>query len=311
MPDSFAPRLDMQAAGMGELLRALAGQWRRLLLCALSGLSLTVLALHLVTPCYTVSMVVGPPGRSGPAAMGPRAPALSPAAGRGIAEQGSAEEVVSDFARYLALLTSVPVAERLTADTELMRGLFKEAWDPETGRWRPPPGIGPRMVRSLRWLAGDDGWAPPDAVDLSRLLKKELAVEAVNEGPLRRLVYRHERRDFALLLLTRLHGATEAHLRAEAERRLKAEMAHVNGRLSGISNLDRSRQLTGMVAEQEETLMMLEVGLPYAADLLEPPAAPALADWPNPVPLIPAGTLAGFGLGLFVLAARHGYRRGL
>ncbi|OYQ36457.1 hypothetical protein CHU95_04330 [Niveispirillum lacus] len=296
---------------MGELLRALAAQWQRLLLCTLAGLTMTVLSLHLVTPRYTVSMVVGPPGRSGPAAMGPRAPALSPAAGRGIAEQGSAEEVVSDFARYLALLTSVPVAERLSADTAVMRGLFEDAWDPEAGDWRPPLGIGSWTVRSLRWLAGYPGWAPPDAVDLSRLLKKELAVEAVNEGPLRRLVFRHEKRSFALLLLTRLHAATEAHLRSEAGRRLKAEMVHVNDRLSGISNLDRSRQLTGMVAEQEETLMMLEVGLPYAADLLEPPAAPALADWPNPVPLIPAGALAGFGLGLFVLAARHGYRRGI
>ncbi|MFV3131749.1 hypothetical protein [Niveispirillum sp. KHB5.9] len=311
MPDSFAHRLEMPVGGMGELLRALGAQWRRLALCGLAGLALTLLALHLVTPRYTVSMVVGPPGRSGPAAMGPRAPALSPAAGRGIAEQGSADEVVSDFARYLALLTSVPVATRLANDADVMHGLFEDAWDKEAGRWRPPVGPGAVLRRGLRLLAGYEAWAAPDAVDLSRLLKKDLAVEAVNEGPLRRLVYRHEKREFALLLLTRLHAATETHLRDEAGRRLKAEMAHVNGRLAGMSNLDRSRQLTGMVAEQEETLMMLEVGLPYAADLLEAPAAPSLADWPNPVPLIPAGTLAGLGLGLFVLAARHSYRRGL
>lgn len=311
MPDSFAPRLETPVGEMGELLRVLAAGWRQLAICALVGLSLMLLALHLVTPRYTASMVVGPPGRSGPAAMGPRAPALSPAAGRGIAEQGSAEELVSDFARYLALVTSVPVAERLTADSEVMRGLFEGSWDKEEGRWRPPPGLGALLTRGLRWMAGYGAWAPPDAVELSRLLKKELAVEAVNEGPLRRLVFRHEKREFALLLLARLHAATEAHLRDEAGRRLRAEMAHVNGRLAGMANLDRSRQLSGMVAEQEETLMMLEVGLPYAADLLEPPAAPSLVDWPNPVPLIPAGALAGFGLGLFAMAARHGYRRGL
>ncbi|MBJ7415482.1 MAG: hypothetical protein JHC88_08520 [Niveispirillum sp.] len=310
MPDSIASRLDMPSPAMGEMLRALAGQWRRLLLCACAGLALTILALHLVTPHYTASLIVGPTGRSGPAAMGPRAPALSPAAGRGIAEQGSAEELVSDFSRYLALLTSVPVAERLVRDQELMRRLFEDAWDADAGRWRPPTGMGATLVRGLRWLAGHAVWSPPDAVDLSRHLKKYLAIESVSGGPLRRLVYRHEERDFALLLLTRLHAATEAHLRAEAERRLRAEMAHVNGRLSGIANLDRSRLLSGMVTEQEEMLMMLDVGLPYAADLLEPPAAAALADWPNPVPLIPAGALAGLGLGLFVIAARHGYRRG-
>jgi hypothetical protein len=311
MPDSVAGRLDIPAPAMGEMVRVLVGQWRRLGLFALTGLALTLLALHLVAPRYTASLVVGPTGRSGPAAMGPRAPALSPAAGRSIAEQGSAEELVSDFSRYLALLTSVPVAERLIQDQDLMQRLFEDAWDKAAGRWRPPPGPGPMLVRGLRWLAGHEVWSPPDAVDLSRHLKKYLAIESVSGGPLRRLVYRHEERDFALLLLTRLHGATETHLRAEAERRLRAEMAHVNGRLTGIANLDRSRLLSGMVTEQEEMLMMLEVGLPYAADLLEAPAAAALADWPNPVPLIPAGALAGLGLGLFIVAARHGYRRGL
>lgn len=311
MPDSVASRLTMPSSAMGDMLHALAAQWRHLLLCACAGLTLTILALHLVTPRYTASLIVGPTGRSGPAAMGPRAPALSPAAGRGIAEQGSAEELVSDFSRYLALLTSVPVAQRLVRDQELMHRLFEDAWDVEAGRWRPPTGPGAMLVRGLRWLAGHAVWSPPDAVDLSRHLKKYLAIESVSGGPLRRLVYRHEERDFALLLLTRLHAATEAHLRAEAERRLQAEMTHVNGRLSGIANLDRSRLLSGMVTEQEEMLMMLDVGLPYAADLLEPPAAAALADWPNPVPLIPAGALAGLGLGLFVVAARHGYRRGL
>ncbi|MFV3073923.1 hypothetical protein [Niveispirillum fermenti] len=217
---------------------------------------------------------------------------------------------MSDFARYLALLTSVPVAERLEADPAIMRVLFKDSWDAEAGGWRPPVGLTALLGRTLRWVAGHPTWAPPDAVDLSRHLKKYLAIESVSGGPMRRLVYRHERRDFALLLLARLHGATEAHLREEARRRLRAEMDHVGSRLATMSNLDRSRSLTGMVADQEQTLMMLELGLPFAADPLEAPSAPALADWPNPVLLLPAGGLAGFALCLFVLSARFGWRRG-
>lgn len=310
MPDSLGERMDVPMPRLGELLRALAGQRRRLGLTALAGAGLMAVALHLVTPQFTASMVVGPPGRSGPAAMGPRAPALSPAAGRGIAEEGSAEELVSDFARYLALLTSVPVAERLVADPEIMHRLFEDSWDEAAGDWRPPMGPGALLTRSLRWVAGHPTWAPPDAVDLSRLLKKHLAIESVSGGPMRRLVFRHERRDFALLLLTRLHGATEAHLRDEARRRLLAEMAHVGDRMVGMANLDRQRSLASMVSEQEQTLMMLEVGLPYAADPLERPSAPALADWPNPVLLVPAGALAALALGLFYLSARYSWRRG-
>lgn len=310
MPDSLGDRMDLPMPRLADLLRALAGDWRRLGLMALAGAALMVLALHLVTPQFTASMVVGPPGRSGPAAMGPRAPSLSPAAGRGIAEEGSAEELVSDFSRYLALLTSVPVAERLVADPEIMQRLFEDSWDGAAATWRPPVGPVALVTRALRWVAGHPTWAPPDAVDLSRFLKKHLAIESVGGGPMRRLVFRHERRDFALLLLARLHAATEGHLRDEARRRLQAEMAHVGARMAGLANLDRQRSLAGMVSEQEQTLMMLEVGLPYAADPLEQPSAPSLADWPNPVLLVPMGALAALALGLFYLSARHSWRRG-
>ncbi|MFV3073922.1 hypothetical protein [Niveispirillum fermenti] len=80
MPDSLGSTVALPAPGILEMFRALAGDWRRLALATAVGVGLMVLALHLVTPQFTASMVVGPPGRSGPAAMGPRAPALSPAA---------------------------------------------------------------------------------------------------------------------------------------------------------------------------------------------------------------------------------------
>ncbi|MQP64025.1 hypothetical protein GE253_01580 [Niveispirillum sp. SYP-B3756] len=268
------------------------------------------LALHVVPPQFTATMVVGPTGRSGPVSMGPRTPALTPAAGRSIAEQGTADELVSDFSRYLALLTSVPVAEKLEGDPEIMREIFRTSWDVEAGQWRPPTGLASRLGQALRWLAGHQTWAPPDAADLSRHLKRQLSIESVSGGPLRRLVYRHEKRDFAIVLLTRLHGATEAHLREEAARRVKAEMDHVGRRLESLSNMENSRALSALMGEQERLLLMLDVGLPYAADALEAPSALSLADWPNPILLVPAGAVGGLFLALFGIGAYHGWRRG-
>lgn len=312
MPDSLAPALDhrFHPPGLGLLLRVLAGAWRWLLLACLLGATLSALALHIVTPQFTASMVVGPTGRSGPASMGPRTPTLTPSAGRGMAEAGSADELVSDFARYLALLTSVPVAQRLVPDSEIMRTLFEDHWDKIAGEWRPPTGPIALASRALRFVAGHALWAPPDAVDLSLHLKKHLAIESVSGGPLRRLVYRHERREFALLLLSRLHAAAEAQLRDEARRRVKAEMTHVGDQLVGMDNRENYRALSALVGEQERLLMMLDVGLPYAADPLEPPSALSLADWPNPVLVVPAGAVAGLALVLFFLTARLGWQRG-
>lgn len=312
MPDSIAAPIDfsVSAPGLAPLLLALGRAWRWLLLATLSGAALMSLALHVVPPQFTATMVVGPTGRSGPAAMGPRTPALTPAAGRNIAEQGTADELVSDFARYLALLTSVPVAEKLVGDPAIMREIFRTAWDEEAGQWRPPTGLIARFGRGLRWLAGHQTWAPPDAADLARHLKRQLAIESVSGGPLRRLVYRHEKRDFAMLLLTRLHAATEAHLREEAVRRVTAEMGHVGRRLEGLSNMENYRALSALLGEQERLLLMLDVGLPYAADALEAPSSLSLADWPNPILLVPAGAVGGLFLALFGIGAYHGWRRG-
>lgn len=312
MPDSLAAQLDIPAAGPGlaPLLLAFARAWHWLLIATLGGAAAMSLALHLVPPQFTATMVVGPTGRSGPAAMGPRTPALSPAAGRNIAEQGTADELVSDFARYLALLTSVPVSEKLVNDQEIMREIFRTSWDAETGQWRPPTGVGARLGRTLRWLAGHRTWAPPDAADLARHLKRNLSIESVSGGPLRRLVYRHEKRDFAILLLTRLHDAAEAHLREEAVRRVKAEMGHVSRRLTDLANMENYRALSALLGEQERLLLMLDVGLPYAADELEAPSSLSLADWPNPIQLVPAGAVGGLFLALFAIGAHHGWRRG-
>ncbi|WP_154667215.1 hypothetical protein [Niveispirillum irakense] len=309
MPDSLVARLELPSPGLALLLGQVRRMWLLLVLSPVLGLVLAAGALHVFIPQYTASMVVGPTGRSGPVGMGLRVPTANPVAARGLAEQGTPEELISDFSRYLALLTSVPVAESLTGDEALMRRLFPADWDEQAQQWQPPSGLGARLTQGLRWLAGQKPWMRPDAVDLSRHLKRYLVVDRVGEGPLRRLSYRHQDRDFAMALLARLHAATETHLRVEAQRRLRAEMGHVGKRLTTLSNMDNSRALSGLVAEQERVLLMLDVGLPYAADALETPSALSLPDWPNPVLMLPTGAVAGLTLALFFIGVRHGWRR--
>lgn len=55
--------------------------------------------------------------------------------------------------------------------------------------------------------------------------------------------------------------------------------------------------------------MMIEVDLPFAADLIEPPVAAALPDWPNPAAVVPLAGLVGLILGCFALSVRAAWRR--
>ena len=51
--------------------------------------------------------------------------------------------------------------------------------------------------------------------------------------------------------------------------------------------------------------MMIGVDLPFAADLIQPPTAGALPDWPNPAVVVPLAGLVGLIAAAFGLSARH------
>lgn len=318
MPDGalglLAPK-DPSAEQAGQLLRSLVRGlregWRVLLGCFVGGLLLSVAALWAVPPEYTASMVVGPTARTGAAAMGARVPVpVGRETALGVAEPGAGDETLSDFARYLELLASIPVAERLMADPELVRRLFPSRWDAEAGGWRAPAGPLSRLKRLCLALVGREDWVEPDAERVSRLLHDRLLVETVRTGPMRRISLRHADRDFALRLLSAVAATTDAHLRTEAARRSAAQIAHVRARLAGITAAEHRRALADLLSEQERVAIMIEVDLPFAADPVEPPAVAGRPDWPNPAAVVPLSALAGLVAGSVFLSLRGAWQAG-
>lgn len=285
---------------------SLLAAWKVLLVGLLAGALLAVLALRAVPPHHTAHMVVGPMGRSGAAGMGARIPAPGSTL-RPITELGSGEELLSDFTRYLALLTSVQAARRLADEPEVMQRLFESAWDAERGVWEPPAGPVPMAGRALRRLAGHEAWAPPDPERLARLLQRDLVIESAGAGPMRRIAFRHKDRAFALRLLARVHATADGLLREEAGHRTRAEVDYVRRRLAEGTTAENHRVLGTLLIDQERILMMIDLDLPFAANTVEPPTAPVLSDWPNPTVLVPFGALAGLALALAFASARSAW----
>jgi uncharacterized protein involved in exopolysaccharide biosynthesis len=294
----------------GLVETALAG-WRALLGSALGAVALAVAVLWLVPPEHTAVMIVGPTARVGSAAMGARVPVM---VGRetplGAAEPGAGDESLSDYARYLELFGSGAVAERLVADPVFLRALFAARWDAEAGGWRPPPGLTPTVKRWLLALVGRRDWVEPDAERVARTLRDRLVIDMVRTGPMRRISLRHRDRATALELLGRIAAATDAHLRAEASRRSVAQIAHIKARLASVTVTEHRRALSDLLSDQERVAMMIEVDLPFAADVIQAPTASALPDWPNPALVTPLAGLIGLLAGAFALSVRAAWREG-
>ncbi|WP_174440964.1 hypothetical protein, partial [Azospirillum formosense] len=313
MPDGMPLRrssLEVEAVESGlrlrRSLRMMRDGWPILLIGMALGVAVSVTALRLVVPQYTAVMVIGPTARVGAAAMGARLPVLiGREAAAAASEPGPGDEILSDFARYLQLFTSIPVAERMMVDPALLRGLFPGRWDEEAGGWRPAPGPVASAKRLFLALVGRSDWVEPDAERVASALRERLTVDMVGSGPMRRLRLRHPDRAMALRILSAAAQATDAHLRAEASRRSAAQIAHARARLAGITVAEHRRALADLLSEQERIAMMIEVDLPLAADAIEPPAAAQRPDWPNPLTVVPMAALVGLVAGALVVSLRR------
>ncbi|WP_244434011.1 hypothetical protein [Azospirillum sp. B506] len=304
------------AAGEGDLraiIRTLRTGWPWLLAGALGGLALAVAALWLVTPAYTAAMVIGPTARVGSAAMGARVPTVSGRESAGVAEPGAGDESLSDFARYLELFGSGPVADRLAADPRILHALFPERWDEQSGRWRPPSGLLPTVKRMLLAMVGRQDWVEPDGDRVARALRDRLVIDMLRSGPMRRVTFRHADRGAAVAMLGRIAAVTDAHLREEAARRSAAQIAHIRLRLGAVTVAEHRQALSDLLLDQERVAMMIGVDLPFAADTIQPPTAAALPDWPNPAVVVPLTGLVGLvaaAFGLSLQSALRGLRAG-
>ena len=282
--------------------------WWLPLAAGIAGAVAAILWLRCLEPRFTAVMVVAPLAERGTAGMGTRLPAAEP--GNGPARQVPAhDEVLSDFGRFLALLRAVTVAEALAEDPAILHGAFAPMWNGRERRWQAPPGFGPALRRLLARLAGQPGRDVPDADLLARHLAREVEIVRIGETALRRITYRHADRDFALTLLTRLHRLADGRLRAEAARRTKIQIAHLRSRLDRVTQAEHRRVLADLLAGYERVLLLLEVDLPFAADVIEPPHAGPVPDGPDPAVIVPLAASAGLAFGSFLLFAWMGAGR--
>ncbi len=262
--------------------------------CLGAAFLLTVLLLHMVTPRYTVTAIVGPTAREGAAARGAaRLPvaALPDEAGRLNLIERSDDETLSDFARFMQLLTTPEIAQKLLDDPALdIRAHLAVG----TG-WRGG------LDRLARFLAGQRTTQSLDAAELAKILRRRLAVNAIGRSAMREIALRDTDRDFAIRLVDALIAAADDHLKEQAMRRTASEIVYLRRALERVTLAEHRKTLAALLALQEQTQMMLAVDLPFAADAIQAAQAPQAPDWP-PASLCFAGALF---LGLLAACSFH------
>lgn len=278
---------------------------------AMLGLMAAIFWMRQTTPAYTATMIVGPTAQLGLAGMGVRMPASPVIAAQSQGEQ-HAEESVSDFEHFRRLLTTPAVAAVIAEDERFMQQLLVNRWRQDKQRWQPPDTD--HDQRLVNWLRGtaDHALTPPplDLGDRARFtavygadgnylagwLGDRLAIRRVGESAMYAVSIRHPDRAVALDLLIRLFNQADRMLREEAKRRVDVQIGHLQRQMARTDLASHRQGMTDLLARELQTSLMLGVDLPFSADMIEPPYAPTVADWPAPLPIAGISMLAGGAL---------------
>ena len=258
--------------------------WRArvvLLAGAVAGIVLALVFMTICVPQYRATMLVAPAASS----IGADVNAPLPDKSVSVTQTVRTVPETINFGNYTQFehtLRETSVAAALLRQPETMAGISK----------------------ARRFIVGN---APSleTAEDLADYLRDHISIEPVGTTSLRRLVYKHPDRQFAVHMLRALHGVADDLIRQESRERIREREDYLQEVLESVDHPDHRRALTMLLMEQEHLEMILAMDEPFAAAIIEPPAAGTHPYWPRAAIVLPVFMLAGMMIG-FVL---HRVRR--
>lgn len=248
------------------------------------GLLAALLFLWAAVPHYRAEMLVGPAGRS---SSGPDIKAILPdnssfAVQYLLHSLGSSDS--TDFSRFEQTLRGPVVAAGVLRDKTVPYALAKD-----------------RRLRFAR-----EAQRPDTPEKLSAYLRRHVDIEPVGATPLRRLVYSHPDRDFAVLFLSALAQEADGIIKREIQARTDSRAAYLEQALAATRNPEHRQAITSLLMEQEHVKMILAIDEPFAAAVAEPAFASPLPVWPRKAIVLPAMAAAGAFLGMILYGLMRG-----
>lgn len=190
--------------------------------------------------------------------------------------------VSTDFHRFVFTVQGPAVASILLKDSSVLSGIARDG------------------VTSRR----KDGWS---AEELSDYLSRRLKIAHLGATPLRKISYTHPDPAFAAAFLRKIHLVADQLIRRDRRRQSESRIAYLNKSLETTLNPDHRRGIANLLMQQEHIRMLANLDEPYAAIVVEPPAARPRPVWPDRPLLLAAFGLTGAGIGylLFLLRTRR------
>ena len=279
------------------------GLWLIVLLPAVA-IGLQFWSLKDATPIYTAYLQVAAPGEDGDKA---RSGLLGIARTLRVVE-GS--ETLSKFDRYLHGMTTVNLAERLEGKYDITKPIFAGEWNEATQQWHEPRWRGAaRIYVSIRRILGLPIWSSPDARSLSDYLREEVHIDETLTPGIHEISYSNKDPQFAVNLIRLLHEETESMFLESDKAEKRNAIEYLTEKLSTVTFAEHRAVLVNLLAEQEQTMMLMREDAPYAARVIDGPYASVYPTAPRPIFSLGLAGLTGGVFGVLLAFLREALRR--
>lgn len=306
-PDVDAAELASQSFS-AEIVEPLKRHWVAILATGLVFGLLALIWQIRAVPLYSAYAVVAPTdGASDPARA--NLGGLSSLAGAAGISLGASDEAVSPYTQFKFLLTSPELAYYQVSRRPMLQMVFSGSWDPATRQWRRPTGVGAAVSGLFNPLFGLPTWLPPSAEALAGTYGGNLKLQSVPDSSMMRLIYSDSDPQRAQMILTYMLDDANELLRQQARRDARAQASYLRERLSQTDMQSYRETLVGLLAEQEQRLMLTNGQLPFAARTVERITVSQGPTSKRPMLYASIATIIGFCLGYFVAIVVHNRRR--
>lgn len=287
---------------IGEVLQLLWSSWKLIVIVAAVSVILGMLFVALSRTKYEATIVLAPAfsqsasAQSAVSSIVSSLPALSALTG------GDQDATVESL---LTIMSSVSVAERLDRKHDLLKRVFGDQWDEESGTWQRPSSFSLLAKTAFFSLMGMEAWEPPNAFRLSAYFQESIEVARSDDTSLVTVSLKHPDRKFATWLLERLYLESDRIMRLQEIEWTDQKLSYLITRIDKEIRVENRQILTAQFAQLEVLKTELNSGTPYAARLIQGAQADTIPVSPRPVFTTAVFLLLGLLIGPAIAIIRH------
>ena len=251
--------------------RVLRG-WLLIVVGVILGLLWGTYNVWISRPSFTATLSLLPADTGGTGGIGGEGTTLDLIAG--IAGYGSGS--IPKFARFAAALSTPGVARILDQRYNMVCVAFEGQCDIKTKKWRPRTGQDAWIAGFLARLAHmPDPNGPRTVNDLAEYIGSSITLEADKKTRLITISYSDANPKHAAQFLTDVVQAGNDYIKEQDQGISRQYVDYLSRELAVNTNLSQHEALSNLLVQEERSLMLTGVNLPYAATAMDTPIVTA------------------------------------